>query len=374
MSAASRRIRDSEETLMKRREFLAAATAASAFTVAARPRAQKARQPDPAKLARIAIMTLDFNGILKLPTAPASPNRTLDILDVPDMLADTYDVHNVEFQHTHILSTELSYLRDVRARLDKARSRMSNVNLEFGTSNISAADPAEREKAVELTKQWVDYALVLGTPRVMINQGALTEESKVWAIPALKRMVEYGQSKGIKVSVETRLVFGGGRGRGAGPGAQGRGAGPAGAAGAPAAATPVGPPPTPPAPPAVPPTNPAAGRAPGTNSAALAAPATMTTPPTWVLLAEVIKNAGALCNVDIGNVNAQDQGELHAALRTLMPLTVGNMHTRISPAFDLPTALRFLTANLGYEGLFSIEAPGGRDAVRYIYNVILDTI
>jgi hypothetical protein len=50
------------------------------------------------------------------------------------------------------------------------------------------------------------------------------------------------------------------------------------------------------------------------------------------------------------------------------------MHTRISPAFDLPTALRFLTANLGYEGLFSIEAPGGHDAVRYIYNVILDTI
>lgn len=351
---------------MKRREFLAAATAASAVGFATRARAQKARQPDPAKLARIAIMTLDFNGILKLPTQPPSPTRTLDILDVPEMLADTYDVHNVEFQHTHILSTEASYLRDLRARLDKAQSRMSNVNLEFGTSNISALDPADREKAVDLTKQWVDFALILGTPRVMINQGALTEESKVWAIPALKRMVEYGQSKGIKVSVETRLVFGGGRGRGAGPGA--------GAPGAGAVAAPATPPPAPPPPPAVPPTNPAAGRAPGTNSAALPVPATMTTPPTWVLLAEVIKNAGALCNVDIGNVNAQDQGELHAALRTLMPLTVGNMHTRISPAFDLPTALRFLTASLGYQGLFSIEAPGGHDAVRYIYNVILDTI
>ena len=90
--------------------------------------------------------------------------------------------------------------------------------------------------------------------------------------------------------------------------------------------------------------------------------------PTWVLLAELIKNAGAYANVDIGNVNPQDQGELHAALRTLMPLTVGNMHTRISPAFDLPTALRFINFNLGYQGLFSIEAPGGHDAVRYIYN------
>lgn len=357
---------------MRRREFLAAATAASALSIGRTARAQKSRQADPAKLARIAVMTLDFNGILKLPTLPDSPARTLEILDVPEMLADMYGVHNVEFQHTHILSTETSYLRDLRARLDKAQSRMSNVNLEFGTSTISAADPADREKAVDLTKQWIDFALILGTPRVMINQGALTEESKVWAIPTLKRMVDYGQSKGIKVSVETRLVFGGGRGRGAGPaGPAGpvRGAGPSAAT--PPAAPPVGPPPTPPA---VPPTNPAAGRVPGTNSAAMPAPATMTTPPTWVLLAELIKNAGAYSNVDIGNVNAQDQGELHAALRTLMPLTVGNMHTRISPAFDLPTALRFLTANLGYQGLFSIEAPGGHDAVRYIYNVILDTI
>src|SRR4051812_29017697 len=118
---------------MRRREFLAAATAASALSIGRTTRAQKARQPDPAKLARIAVMTLDFNAILKLPTQPASPERTLEILDIPEMLADTYGVHNVEFQHTHILSTELSYLRDLRARLDNAQSRMSNVNLEFGT-------------------------------------------------------------------------------------------------------------------------------------------------------------------------------------------------------------------------------------------------
>jgi sugar phosphate isomerase/epimerase len=338
---------------MRRREFLATAAAASALGIRRSLGAQTGRQADPAKLARIAIMTLDFNAILKLPTQPASPTRTLEILDLPEMLADTYGVHNVEFQHTHILSTEPSYLRDLRARLDKAGSRMSNVNLEFGSSNISAEDPADRQKAVDLTMEWIDRAPILGTPRVMINQGTLTEESKAWAIPALKRMVDYGESKGIKVSVETRLVF---------PARPGRGTGPRAA-----------PPPTP-SPAAVPPTNPAAGGVPGTRSAARPAPATMTGVPTWVLLAEVIKNAGAYSNVDIGNVNAQDQGELHACLRTLMPMTVGNMHTRISPAFDLPTTLRFLTANLNYQGLFSIEAPGGHDAVRYIYNVILDTI
>jgi hypothetical protein len=87
----------------------------------------------------------------------------------------------------------------------------------------------------------------------------------------------------------------------------------------------------------------------------------------------VIQNSGTYANVDIGNVAAQDQGELHAALRSLLPLTVGNIHTRINPAWDLPTVLRFMTVNLQYSGLFSIEAYG-HDAVRNIYNVILDTI
>jgi hypothetical protein len=341
---------------MKRREFIsgAAVAAVAAVGMSRVVRAQTARQPNPATLARIAIMTFNFNGILKLPNQPASQSRTLDVFDVPQMLADTYGVHNVEFQHTHIASTEESYLRELRGRLDKSQSRMSNVNLEFGGMNISATDPAMRQQAVDLTKHWVDYAIILGCPRVMINQGPLTEETKAWAIPALKEMVEYGKSKGIKVSVETRLTGGGGggnRGRGGAP------AGPAPAAGsAPATATPA---------PAT------AAQAPGTVSpqttagAPLAAPPLMTVPPTWVLLAEVIKNAGASSNVDIGNVNAQDQGEL---------LTVGNIHTRISPAWDLPTALRFINGPLGYTGLFSIEAPGGHDPVRYIYNVILDTL
>ena len=204
---------------MKRREFLtgAAAGAVAVVGMSRVGRAQTARQPNPATLARIAIMTFNFNGILKLPNQPASPSRTLEVFDVPQMLADTYGVHNVEFQHTHIASTEESYLKELRGRLDKSQSRMSNVNLEFGGMNISATDPVMRQQAVDLTKHWVDYAIILGCPRVMINQGSLTEETKLWAIPALKEMVDYGKSKGIKVSVETRLTGGGGgnRGRGA---------------------------------------------------------------------------------------------------------------------------------------------------------------
>jgi hypothetical protein len=353
---------------MNRRDFLTAGAGALAVAASTtRTRAQQARQPDPAKLERIAIMTLDFGALLKLPDQPASPTRTLEVFDIPEMLADVYGVHNVEFQHTHIASTERSYLQDLRARLDRSKSRMTNLNLEFGPVNVSAEDAAQRQQAVELTRQWVDHALVLGTPRVMINQGALTDETKVWAIPALREMGEYGRSKGVKISVETRILF---------PSVLGRG----GARGAGSAQTPA----TQPA--ATTTTAPAApaAAAPGTGRAGAPAPGAraggapvprpiLTTPPTWVLLREVIQSSGTYANVDIGNVAAQDQGELHAALRSLLPLTVGNIHTRINPAWDLPTVLRFMTVNLQYSGLFSIEAYG-HDAVRNIYNVILDTI
>jgi sugar phosphate isomerase/epimerase len=354
---------------MDRRTFLTAGAATVAAATLGTPamRAQRARQPDPAKLERIAIMTLAFNASLKLPNQPAGPNRTLEVFDIPEMLADIYGVHNIEFQHEHLASTERSYLQDLRGRLERSKSRMTNVNLEFQAVNISASDPAQRREAVERTRQWIDHAIVLGCPRVMINQGALTEETKAWAIPALREMGEYGKAKGIKVSAETRLVF---AARGGAPGAA-RGAGPAPA---PGSAAPVVPATT---------AAPGVGAVPGAPAARMGGPAPargvmqprpiLTTPPTWVLLAEVIKNAGVYATVDIGNVAAQDQGELHAALRTLLPMTVGSIHTRVSPAWDLATALRFMTVNLEYDGLFSVEAYG-HDAVRNIYNIILDTI
>lgn len=347
---------------MDRRDFLTAGAATlAAATLGERSlRGQKARQPDQAKLERIAIMTLAFNPLLKLPNQPASPNRTLEVFDIPEMLADIYGVHHIEFQHEHLASTEHSYLQDLRGRLERSKSRMTNVNLEFGPINISAADPQQREQAVELTRQWIDHAIVLGCPRVMINQGTLTEESKTWAVPALRAMGEYGRSKGIRVSAETRLVFGPGRGGAAAPA---RGAGPAAPAATPAAPAARG---------AAPPAGPA--RLGGAPARGVVQPRPiLTTPPTWVLLAEVIKNAGVYATVDLGNVAAQDQGELHAALRTLLPMTVGSIHTRVSPAWDLATTLRFMTVNLEYSGLFSIEAYG-HDAVRNIYNIILDTI
>src|SRR5206468_9249739 len=243
----------------------------------------------------------------------------------------------------HLPSTESSYLKELRGHIEKSKSRMTQINLEFSGLNMSAPRLRDRLMAIDLTKMWIDHAVMLGAQRVMINQGSQggtspvmpTHENKVYGIPTLKAMADYGRSKGIIVSVETR--GGGGGNRGAGGGAA-RGAAPGAAAAAPTAAPAPSPAPT--------------GPPPLTGLAA------------WTLLAEILKGAGAYSNVDVGGAGAANQEELHTCLKMLFPMTAGSMHTRVNPRWDLATAIKFLEHELGYKGLYTIESSGGHEGTK----------
>jgi Xylose isomerase-like TIM barrel len=192
---------------MKRREFLISSAMAVGAGAAGRVVAQAGRgaqTPSTANPDRMAIMAYSFVRVLKVPGRPASPERTLDFFDVPEMFADRYKVHNVEVQHNYFESTDVAYFKDFLARCAKAKSRVSNINLELGTMNIASPDPILRAQAVDLTKAWIDHAVVLGSPRVMINQGKLTPENKPAAIETLKQMTEYAKTKSIMVGAEPR--------------------------------------------------------------------------------------------------------------------------------------------------------------------------
>ena len=344
---------------MKRREFLISAAAVAAAAGNPTVWAQNATPADRSKLDRIAIMTLNFQSILKVPDVEDNPNRTLELFDIAQMIADKYGVHKVEFQHYHIPSVEPSYLKELRSHIEKSKSRMTQINLEFSGLTMSAPRQRDRLLAIDLTKMWIDHAVMLGAQRVMINQGSQggtapvmpTHENKVYGIPTLKAMADYGRSKGIIVSVETRGAGGGNRGGGAGRGT--------------APGAPTGQAPDTPAP------STSSGQAP--SAAAPAAPA-MPQPEVWALLAEILKGAGAYANVDVGGAGAANQEELHQCLRLLFPFTAGSMHTRVNARWDLATAIKFLEHDLGYKGLYTIEASNGHEGTQAIYDVVVANI
>ena len=89
------------------------------------------------RLARIEIMTLNHDSILKLPWRQPSPQRTLDIFDLPQFYVDSYGVRNVQFQSNHVAQDydvlDMAYIRQLRAKLDAAGARANQINIEIGT-------------------------------------------------------------------------------------------------------------------------------------------------------------------------------------------------------------------------------------------------
>jgi hypothetical protein len=196
---------------MHRREFLFGSAAAAAAI-------SMARAQDPATLAkldRISLMTNDFDAILpeiwdrSKEVAP----KELDIMDLPDAVAGRLHLHNLEVCNINLLSMKPSYIRNFKERLEKAESKVVDLVVEIdppetryrGRISACSPDPAIRAQAIEMTKQWIDIAAVLGSPSIMPNQGVpyLTEDLTP-CIDGLRTLVEYGKSRNVSVILEPR--------------------------------------------------------------------------------------------------------------------------------------------------------------------------
>ena len=298
-----------------------------------------------AKLARIAIMTLNHGSMLKLPwNATPNPNQTLALMDLPQYYIDTYGVRNVEFQHGHVAqdtsNPDPAFFKELKAKFDAVGSRANQINIEIGTmaqlgADGKAAALAGDARAAWLTtaRKWVDVAPLLGIKRLMLNQGALTDDSKEGVISLWKELQDYARPKEIMISNETR---------GTGfPTATGRGG----------AGQPTAPPPSP-------------------------AP-TMPEPErlryVWGILNECVEKSGGYSNLDFGGAGRfKDQQQLHDAIKGLMKRSAGSMHIKSSPDWDIGKAIAF-SESIGFKGLYTIEV-NPDPAIRIVYNTILANI
>jgi hypothetical protein len=76
-------------------------------------------------------------------------------------------------------------------------------------------------------------------------------------------------------------------------------------------------------------------------------------------LVDTIKAAGAYANLDIGNFGADDVLR-HREIRRMMPLTQGSTHMKMSPNWDLPSAVKIVEDEFKYNGVWALEG-GGND-------------
>src|SRR5260221_11951197 len=186
---------------MNRRTFLAGSAAAGASLLA---KAQMHNQ----KAARIGIPTWSFHNPFPPPhdkaAAPIS-GTPMDARDFPDMIADRYHVHEMEIVAPHI-SPEPSYIRDLKARLDRAHSHLVNIPVDikklWSAGGLSDTDPKSTERAMAACTKWIDIARELGARSVRCDPGKINTADLSPTIAPYKALSSYGASKNIFVIIE----------------------------------------------------------------------------------------------------------------------------------------------------------------------------
>jgi len=176
--------------LLNRRQFLATAAASSvapAFKFPSDPRQ------------RLAVSTYPFRDVIVSPHKPGKGTVTLQ--QFAATIHEKFGVFGIEPWSPHFESLEPSYLTGLAASFKSAHLRVVNIPCDVNVKLCGTAE--ERDKALATYKEWVDAAVVLGSPSIRVHCPAGANVADLsCAVSGLKTLAEYGQSKGIVINLE----------------------------------------------------------------------------------------------------------------------------------------------------------------------------
>jgi len=184
---------------VNRRQFLLASAAAGTTLM---------KGASPAD-ARIGISTWSFhNYFTTTRDNNASPltGKPWNLLDYPEMIADRYHIHEMEMVAPHFASIEVSYIKEVKSRLERAHSHLVNIPVDIPELEMGAglSDPDTRltEKIITACKKWIDVAHDLGAKSVRCDPGKINIADLKPTVASYKALAAYGAPKGIFVIIE----------------------------------------------------------------------------------------------------------------------------------------------------------------------------
>jgi L-ribulose-5-phosphate 3-epimerase len=131
--------------------------------------------------------------------------KTITNLDFPRLAKEEFGVTGLEYvnQFFKDKAKDTAYLGDLKKRAEGYGLKNVLIMID-GEGMLGAPDEAERAKAVENHKPWIDAAKFLGCHAIRVNaasRGEYAEQQKL-AADGLRRVGEYGATQGISVIVE----------------------------------------------------------------------------------------------------------------------------------------------------------------------------
>jgi sugar phosphate isomerase/epimerase len=191
---------------MRRREFIASVGAGTAAVLAGSGLQSGLAQAD--KSSRIAVSTWSLHNYFKSTREKEFnlPGKMLSLLEVPELVADRYKLHNIEVCVPHFESTDAAYLKEVKAKLAKAKTRIVNMPVDIDEiwtrGGLSDPDEKVRGNAVKGSRKWIDVAAEVGSKSVRCDPGKFDPKKPAPTVDSYRQLSEYGRSKGVHVIIE----------------------------------------------------------------------------------------------------------------------------------------------------------------------------
>ena len=156
---------------------------------------------------RIGVSTWSFHNSFPSTRDDNVPaGTTIQMLDFPEMIADRYQIHELEFVAPHFASTTPAYIQEVKGRLEKAHSHLVNIPVDIDELQLGAGlsdpDAKLRGRIVEACSRWIDIAHELGAKSVRCDPGKINSADLSPTVDSYRKLSAYGASKEIVVIVE----------------------------------------------------------------------------------------------------------------------------------------------------------------------------
>lgn len=155
---------------------------------------------------RIAVASYPFRDFIlpaeyTTPTAKSTPK--MEITQFAAHIAERFHINKIEPWSAHFRSLEPKYLADFRSAIDQAKASVVNIAVD-GKHSFYASDPAERDRAVAVNKQWIDAAALLGSPSIRTHVASADNQPPDLerCADTLKRIADYGATRNVVVHLE----------------------------------------------------------------------------------------------------------------------------------------------------------------------------
>lgn len=134
-------------------------------------------------------------------TVPAA--QQIELKDFAAHVAEKFNVHKIEPWSPAFPSTDPKYLEQFRTAVEKAHSAVVDIAVDGRYSQYSP-DAAERDRAVQFSREWVDVGAALGSPSVRTHiEGAPgVQPDLARTADTLARVAEYAAKKNVVVHLE----------------------------------------------------------------------------------------------------------------------------------------------------------------------------